>query len=138
MAWIGAAGDAFRDAIGQFPGQLDKVATSHHTAADALDGYATDLDHAQGQADRALWQAREVHDRVRSLQGQLAAATGTLNSLDGAADTTPRPPDRARVREQARRHAAAQTQVDSLSAQLAAAGAVGGSEEARRPSGRTT
>lgn len=42
-----------KEAIGKFPGQLDKVATSRHMADDALDGYATDLEHARGQADRA-------------------------------------------------------------------------------------
>ncbi|MEC3998618.1 hypothetical protein VSR01_36090 [Actinacidiphila sp. DG2A-62] len=117
MSWIGAAGDVFKDAIGKFPGQLDKVATSHHMAADALDGYATDLDHAQGQADRALAQAREVYDKVQSLHSQLATATGTLNSLNKPGDS-PQPPDPEQVKEQARKHTAAQSQVDSLTSQL--------------------
>lgn len=117
MSWIGAAGDAFKEAIGKFPGQLDKVAESHHMAADALDAYATDLDHAQGQADRALAQAREVYDRVQSLHQQLATATGTLTSLNRAA-RTPEPPDPEQVKEQARRHTAAQNHVDSLTSQL--------------------
>jgi hypothetical protein len=117
MAWIGAAGDVFKDAIGKFPGQLDKVADSHHMAADALEGYATDLDHAQGQADRALAQAREVYDRVTSLNQQLATATGTLSAMDRAG-ASPQPPDPAQVKEQARKHTAAQSAVDSLTTQL--------------------
>ncbi|HEY5836887.1 WXG100 family type VII secretion target [Streptomyces sp.] len=117
MSWIGAAGDVFKDAIGKFPGQLDKVAESHHMAADALDTYATDLDHAQGQADRALAQAREVYDRVQSLHRQLSTATGTLSALDRSAGS-PQPPDPEQVKEQARRHTAAQSQVDSLKSQL--------------------
>jgi hypothetical protein len=117
MNWIGAAGDVFKAAIGKFPGQLDKVATSHHMAADALDGYATDLDHAQDQADRALSQAREVYDKVQSLHSQLQAATGTLHSLDKPG-ASPEPPDPQQVKEQARKHTAAQAQVDSLSSQL--------------------
>ncbi|MFI1092151.1 WXG100 family type VII secretion target [Streptomyces sp. NPDC020917] len=117
MTWIGAAGDVFKDAIGKFPGQLDKVATSHHMAADALDGYATDLSHAQDQADRALSQARDVYDKVQSLHGQLATATGTLDSLNKPG-TPPEPPDPQQVKEQARKHTAAQAQVDSLTSQL--------------------
>ncbi|MEE4544881.1 hypothetical protein V2S66_23310 [Streptomyces sp. V4-01] len=118
MSWIGAAGDVFKDAIGKFPGQLDKVAHSHHMAADALDGYATDLDHAQGQADRALSQAREVYDTVQSLHSRLATAAGTLSGLDKAGGSSPQPPDPAQVKEQARKHTAAQADVDSLTSQL--------------------
>jgi len=117
MSWIGAAGDVFKEAIGKFPGQLDKVAESHHMAADALDTYATDLDHAQGQADRALSQARQVYDRVQSLHQQLATATGTLAALDKPG-SPPRPPDPQQVKEQARKHTAAQGNVDSLTSQL--------------------
>jgi hypothetical protein len=117
MSWIGAAGEVFKDAIGKFPGQLDKVAHSHHMAADALDGYATDLDHAQGQADRALSQARQVYDQVQSLHSRLATAGGTLAGLDKA-NNAPQPPDPDQVKEQARRHTAAQADVDSLKSQL--------------------
>ncbi|SEO48832.1 hypothetical protein SAMN05216267_102819 [Actinacidiphila rubida] len=117
MTWIGAAGDVFKDAIGKFPGQLDKVAASHHMAADALDGYATDLGHAQDQADRALAQAREVHDTVQALHSRLATATGSLDALNRPA-ASPQPPDPAQVKEQARRHTAAQDQVTSLQSQL--------------------
>ncbi|MYS22340.1 hypothetical protein GA0115240_140617 [Streptomyces sp. DvalAA-14] len=114
LTWIGAAGDVFKDAIGKFPGQLDKVAHSHHMAADALGTYADDLDNAQGQADRALSQARQVYDRVRSLHSELASAGATLSGLD----KTPAPPDPEQVRNRARKHTAAQDRVDSLTSQL--------------------
>jgi hypothetical protein len=117
MSWIGAAGDVFKDAIGKFPGQLDKVSESHHMAADALDSYATHLDHAQSQADRALSQAREVYDKVQSLHQRLATATGTLASLNKNGGA-PQPPDPEQVKEQARKHTAAQSSVDSLTSQL--------------------
>jgi len=51
MTWIGASGDAFREHIGKFPGQLDKVANSHHMCGAALEEYANALDGAQSQAD---------------------------------------------------------------------------------------
>ncbi|MEU3463149.1 hypothetical protein ABZ721_24805 [Streptomyces sp. NPDC006733] len=114
MTWVGAAGDVFKEAIGKFPGQLDKVAHSHHLAADALDGYATSLDSAQSQADRALAQGRQVYDQVKSLHAQLVTANGSLTTLDKAAP----PPDPDQVKEQARKHTAAQGQVTSLQSQL--------------------
>jgi len=117
MTWIGAAGDVFKDAIGKFPGQLDKVAHSHHLAADALGTYADDLDTAQGQADRALSQGRQVYDQVRSLHSQLATASATLTGLDKTT-TPPEPPDPEQVKTQARKHTAAQQQVGSLTSQL--------------------
>ncbi|SFF94243.1 hypothetical protein SAMN05216251_14211 [Actinacidiphila alni] len=118
MTWIGAAGDVFKDAIGKFPGQLDKVADSHHRAADALDTYAGSLETAQGQADRALTQAREVYDTVQSLHAQLSTAGAALDALNKPAPHSPEPPDPEQVKEQARKHTAAQNQVSSLNAQL--------------------
>ncbi|MEW2522306.1 putative T7SS-secreted protein [Actinacidiphila alni] len=118
MTWIGAAGDVFKDAIGKFPGQLDKVADSHHRAADALDTYAGSLETAQGQADRALTQAREVYDKVQSLHAQLGTAGAALDALNKPAPHSPEPPDPEQVKEQARKHTAAQNQVSSLNAQL--------------------
>jgi hypothetical protein len=88
LTWIGAAGDAFRPAIGAFPGQLGKVATSHHLAGDALRTYASGLDSAQSQADRALTMGRAARDpwqvqaAVRNKMGR--AGRGTLP--DGAED----------------------------------------------------
>lgn len=117
MTWIGAAGDVFKEAIGKFPGQLDKVAHSHHMAADALDAYAGDLDTAQGQADRALAQGRAVYDKVQSLHAQLGTANASLTSLNKPTQS-PEPPDPAQVKEQARKHTAAQDQVSSLTSQL--------------------
>jgi hypothetical protein len=86
LNWIGAAGDEFRDHIGKFPGQLDKVATSHHMCAQALLDFANALDGHQSQADRALVQARPLHDQVQRLRTQLASANADLTSANKGVD----------------------------------------------------
>ncbi|GAA2021624.1 hypothetical protein GCM10009839_18430 [Catenulispora yoronensis] len=86
MNWIGASGDAFRDSIGKFPGQLDKVATSHQLCATALVDFGNALDSYQSQADRALAQARPLHDQVQRIQNQLSAAHADLTSANKGVD----------------------------------------------------
>ncbi|MGH4032481.1 putative T7SS-secreted protein [Actinomycetota bacterium Odt1-20B] len=118
MEWIGAAGDVFKEAVGDFPKQLKKVGDSHGQAADALDAYIKDLETAQSQADRALASGREVYEQVKSLRSQLSTARGTLSDLDKDADR-PKPPDEDKVKEATRKHNAAKDRVSSLSGQLA-------------------
>lgn len=123
LTWIGAAGDAFRPAIGAFPGQLDKVARSHHMAGDALRRYASGLDSAQSQADRALSMGRAARDQLASLQPRLSAAqsaaTSSAQSLQSPAQGAPKP-DPAQVQAAVRNKLAAQNQVSQLSGQVAA------------------
>jgi hypothetical protein len=120
MNWIGAAGDAFRDAIGKFPGQLDKVADSYHQCSAALTTYAAALDGAQAQADKALAQARPLFTQVSTLQGQLASANAAntsaangVHTLDAA--TAPKPQALAAATKAA---ATAQSTVTALNSQL--------------------
>lgn len=80
MTWIGASGDAFREAIGKFPGQLDKVADSYRSCATALLTYSGDLDTAPTEADRALTRARPPAAQISTLTGRLSTATATLTS----------------------------------------------------------
>lgn len=127
LTWIGAAGDAFRPAIGQFPGQLGKVARSHHMAGAALRTYAAGLDSAQSQADRALALGRTAQSRFASLQSQLtsaqsglAAATSSAQSLQHPAQGAPKP-DPAQVQAAVRNQVAAQSHVSQLSGKVAGA-----------------
>jgi hypothetical protein len=80
MGWIGASGDAFKTHIGKFPSQLDKVANSYHLCSGALLEFSGALDSCQSQADRALVQARPLHDQVQRLQARLASAHTDLAS----------------------------------------------------------
>jgi hypothetical protein len=121
MNWIGAAGDAFKEHIGKFPGQLDKVANSHHMCADALTAFANSLDGAQSQADRALVQARPLFDQVQSLHSQLATANANATSasksystLTGGANA----PDSTALAAAVRAKTDSQHTVDSLNSQL--------------------
>lgn len=131
MNWIGAAGDAFKEAIGKFPGQLDQVADSHHQCAAALTAYAGTLDGAQAQADRARAQAVPLFARVQALHGQLASANAAnttaangLHSVTGNGATAPDPTALAAATRAATtaQHAVAtlNTQLSGPEAQLAA------------------
>jgi uncharacterized protein YukE len=120
MGWIGASGDAFRNHIGKFPSQLDKVANSHHLCADALQEFGASLDSCQSQADRALVQARPLHDQVQRLQQQLASAHTDLatagkgvTAAQAAATVDP-----TSVQHAIRTQTTAQGAVDSLNSQL--------------------
>jgi hypothetical protein len=121
MNWIGAAGDAFKEHIGKFPGQLDKVANSHHMCADALLAYANDLDTAQSQADRALVQARPLFDQVQSLHSQLASANATATSATKSYSTLTNganAPDSTALAAAVRAKTDSQHTVDTLNSQL--------------------
>ncbi|NUR25810.1 MAG: hypothetical protein HOV83_08175 [Catenulispora sp.] len=120
MNWIGASGDAFRDHIGKFPGQLDKVATSHHLCASALLTFADALDGHQSQADRALVQARPLHDQVKRLQDQLHAANADLTSANKGVDSAHAAStvDPTAVHNAVQSQTNAKNAVDSLNSQL--------------------
>ena len=74
LAWAGAAADAFRPSIQQLPEKLGRVATSYSTAAGALDYWATALDGAQGDADRALAKGRTAGGALDRVSGELTLA----------------------------------------------------------------
>ncbi|GAA1996463.1 hypothetical protein [Catenulispora subtropica] len=120
MNWIGASGDEFRDHIGKFPGQLDKVANSHHMCASALLDFANALDGHQSQADRALTQARPLHDQVKRLQDQLHAANADLTSANKGVDAAHAAStvDPTAVHNAVQSQTNAKSAVDSLNSQL--------------------
>ncbi len=129
LSWIGAAGDVFRDAIGELPAQLHKLADSYHQCSDALTGWAGDLTTAQDQADRALADGRAARDQLAAAQSSLASAESALglsassvDRLNQAAADAPaqhaEPPDEAAVRAAVRNHAAAQQRVAGAEAAL--------------------
>ncbi|MET9223818.1 putative T7SS-secreted protein [Streptomyces sp. NPDC088197] len=116
LAWAGLSADAFREEFGSTPKNLDKLHTSYRIAAEALESYWPDLEHAQYQADRALADGRTAHARLVSAQSGLNGAqdwvhtaTSTADSYDPAKNhgATVPPPDSDQVRQATRDLAAA-------------------------------
>ncbi|WP_131765160.1 hypothetical protein [Candidatus Protofrankia californiensis] len=118
-AWIGQAGDAYRDELDEFPNQLHKLETSHRMAGQALKAYEPILAAAQTQADRALVHGRDARarrDQAQMLTGPaqtaLTSASSTVTALTPAfhiASTDVPPPDPAQVAQAIRNRDAAQT-----------------------------
>ena len=73
-AWVGDAGDIFRDKSERMPGELAKANDSYEMVADALRAWASSVDDTQAQADRGLQQAREAHADLASAQSALSSA----------------------------------------------------------------
>lgn len=119
--WVGAAGDVFRGALDDFPTQLRKLADSYSRAYSALTTWASDLDRAQGQADRALAQGREARQRVDSLGGQLSSARQAAESATQTAErlrSADTAPDPDQLRAATRNASSAGDRVSALSGQL--------------------
>jgi A nuclease of the HNH/ENDO VII superfamily with conserved WHH len=120
LSWVGLAGDVFRGAIDEFPGQLHKLADSYHQAESALASWAGDLEGVQSQADRALVKGRAAKATLDSLQGQLGSARGSLTSASSAYVRVTSPsssapgPDPDQVRSALRTQQAAQSRVSGL------------------------
>ena len=89
--WLGEAGAAFGSAVGELPGQLDKLDASYGIAGIALRAFAGDLETAQTQADEALARGREALARLASAEGEVETASATVAtnawSLAAASDT---------------------------------------------------
>jgi uncharacterized protein YukE len=73
-AWIGDAGDVFRDRSERMPGELAKANDSYELVAGALRTWANALDDAQAQADRGLALARTAHADLLAAQAALGSA----------------------------------------------------------------
>ena len=82
LEWIGAAGTAFRGAIGAFPDDLAKCKESYRLGADALGVWASELEECQDRADRALAQGRTARADLVSAQAALASAIGVAGAAD--------------------------------------------------------
>lgn len=129
LSWIGAAGDVFRGALGDFPSQLGKLADSYGRAGDALRRWADRLGQAQDQADRALAQGRQARAELDALTSQLHAALGVSSAAAATSSrlTNPAsvpgapPPDPTQLRQAVQAANAAAQQVSSLHAAVAGA-----------------
>jgi len=73
-AWVGDAGDIFRDRSERMPGELAKANDSYELVAEALRTWAAAVDDTQAQADRGLQQAREAHHDLSAAQAALHSA----------------------------------------------------------------
>jgi uncharacterized protein YukE len=119
LSWAGRSADAFREEFGSTPGNLDKLHTSYRLAADALESYWPELEHAQYQADRALADGRTAHAQLVSAQGGLSGATDWVSTASATADSydpaknpgkAVPPPGSDQVRQAVRDAAAARAQ----------------------------
>ena len=70
-AGSGQAMQAFHDRMGQLPAQITNLASSYGTARDALRGYASALQGAQDQAQRAWAQALPAHDDLTAARADV-------------------------------------------------------------------
>ena len=136
-SWLGLAGEVFKGALDDFPGQLRKLADSYGQCASALSRFGTELDTAQDKADRALVAGREAAAELASLQTQLSAARTSSDSAGRAVDALDRPlsagaepPDADQVRSATRTAQTAALRVGSLT--TAAGGASDRLEAAKR------
>ncbi|WP_131792655.1 WXG100 family type VII secretion target, partial [Candidatus Protofrankia datiscae] len=84
QSWAGTAGDAFRDELDEFPGQLTRLETSYRMAGQALGAYEPILDAAQRQADRALARGRDARALRDHAQTLLTPAQTALTTAAAA------------------------------------------------------
>ncbi len=80
-AWVGDAGDIFRDRSARMPGELSKANDSYQQVADALSLWASTVDDTQAQADRGLQQARDAVQDLHAAQFAFGAAQLSWTSL---------------------------------------------------------
>jgi hypothetical protein len=80
-AWIGDAGDIFRDRSHRMPGELAKARDSYSMVAEALRSWAESVDDTQAQADRGLQQAREAHADLSSAHAALGSAQSSWSTV---------------------------------------------------------
>lgn len=84
--WVGAAAEAFRLQLDEFPGDVDKCEASFRAAGDALSSWAGSIETFQHTADTNLVKARLAREEINTLNEQLTtattAATNAFNSWD--------------------------------------------------------
>jgi hypothetical protein len=73
-AWIGEAGEAFRDKTGDLPEQLGQCGESYRLASDALTWWAGRLEGHQHDADRALVLGRAARADLEAAEQRASAA----------------------------------------------------------------
>ncbi|WP_414720663.1 putative T7SS-secreted protein [Streptomyces sp.] len=87
LSWARLSADAFRDEFGSTPKNLDKLHSSYRMAAEALESYWPDLEHAQYQADRALADGRTAHSQLVTAQSHLGGVTDWVHRATRTADS---------------------------------------------------
>jgi hypothetical protein len=80
-AWIGDAGDIFREKSHRMPGELAKANDSYSLVAEALRVWAESVDDTQAQADRGLQQAREAYADLSAAQAALGSAQSSWSTV---------------------------------------------------------
>ena len=76
--WTGHAADAFRQAIGRLPAQLQRVRAGYAAVADALDIYEPDLVRVQSAFVRVIAALSDARASLGSAQSAAATARGAL------------------------------------------------------------
>lgn len=151
-AWIGQAGDSFRERSSDLPGQLEKAKNSYRMAAEALEWWSGRLGDHQRDADAALREGRTAKQELDDARSQLSSASSSLDAVAGVDALKPYsghsgpPPSEDEVkaatgRLDAAKRAESQAQglVDNAQAKLDAARSL--AEQAgdlRKKDGRTT
>jgi hypothetical protein len=122
-AWIGEAGEAFRDKTGDLPEQLGQCCESYRLASEALTWWAGRLEGHQHDADRALVLGRAAREDLEQARqrASAAAAAATAAGNVGVLSPTAVEPDPARVREATQRLHAAQAASSAADGDVAAA-----------------
>lgn len=87
-AWVGEAGDAFREAIGEFPAKLQRGSDAFWDAAYALRAYAATLREAQATAARAIEIFTEA-DRQTSAWAAQSESYGNLRLSESTGGMAP-------------------------------------------------
>jgi len=80
-AWVGDAGDVFREKSHRMPGELAKANDSYSMVAEALRSWAESVDDTQAQADRGLQQAREAHADLAGAHAALGSAQSSWSTV---------------------------------------------------------
>jgi hypothetical protein len=91
--WTGSAASAFRQGVGQLPGDLNKVTSSYQEAADALAAYEGELSSLKPAFQSVVSQLGSADGALANAQSSLSSAQSELNTaqskLTAAAMTKP-------------------------------------------------
>jgi len=78
VTWTGGAADAFDVRVGKLPGDLGKVTSSYQEAADALNGYESQVSILKSGFQNVASQLASANAQLAGSQAQLASAQATL------------------------------------------------------------
>jgi hypothetical protein len=128
-AWIGEAGEAFRDKTGDLPEQLGKCKASYRLASEALERWAGRLATHQADADDALVKGRVARRELEEARARASSAAAAATSAGNAGALRPvaggaEPPSAEAV-------SAARDRLRSAQAASASADAAVGAAQAR-------